>query len=468
MTDVRSPVQNTITFKNSQGDRARGTLMKLTRTSIVMEVYNPYSIVQLSEVLEEVTIYRGPQTIYSGKGVVSNLVNTGLMLIVSATLVDNWENLTELDEEQTLGMEAEKFVSGWSNAQQLYSGYQLIVGKLRSFLYELNLWMDQIGLIEDNGDTQSEESRKQLEQLVQPILPKIQEMFTEFEMEAKEIKDEELMTHKLYAQHDLHPLLMRSPFVHRTFTKPLGYAGDYEMVNMMLRDGWEGPTGYAKIVNYFHILRGPAEAHRNRISILVQKLEELAKKGAESGKRLKVLNIACGPAAEIQTLVEKSELSEFLEFTLLDFNDLTLGYTRQKLKDISEKSKRDLNVNYIQASVHELLKSVHLEKLELGEDEHDMVYCAGLFDYLSDRVCTRLLRLFYRLIKPQGRVLVTNVDPSNSSTYLMEHLLEWYLIYRDQDHLSRMVKGLGEQVTYADETGMNVFLEILKPETLND
>ena len=194
----------------------------------------------------------------------------------------------------------------------------------------------------------------------------------------------------------------------------------------------------------------------------------MAKKGAESGKRLKVLNIACGPAAEIQTLVAKSELSEFLEFTLLDFNDLTLGYTRQKLKEICEKSKRDVNVNYIQASVHELLKSVHLEKLELGEDEHDMVYCAGLFDYLSDRVCTRLLRLFYRLIKPEGRVLVTNVDPSNTSTFLMEHLLEWYLIYRDQDHLSRMVKGLGEQVTYADETGMNVFLEIKKPEVVDD
>ena len=30
------------------------------------------------------------------------------------------------------------------------------------------------------------------------------------------------------------------PFAYRAYTKPLGYAGDYEVVNMMMRDPYEG------------------------------------------------------------------------------------------------------------------------------------------------------------------------------------------------------------------------------------
>ena len=87
-TTKRSSLQSPVTFRNSQGDPARGTLLKLERSSVVLEVYNPYSIVQLSEVLQELTIRRGEDIIYQGRAVVSNLVNTGLMLIVSVTLVD--------------------------------------------------------------------------------------------------------------------------------------------------------------------------------------------------------------------------------------------------------------------------------------------------------------------------------------------------------------------------------------------
>ena len=42
--------------------------------------------------------------------------------------------------------------------------------------------------------------------------------------------------HEAYLRRHLHPLLLCSPFAYRTYQKPLGYAGDYEMVNMIVRD----------------------------------------------------------------------------------------------------------------------------------------------------------------------------------------------------------------------------------------
>ncbi len=45
----------------------------------------------------------------------------------------------------------------------------------------------------------------------------------------------------------------------------------------------------------------------------------------------------------------------------------------------------------------------------------------------------------------------------------MEHLLEWYLIYRDEAELLSLAPKGSEGEVFADETGVNVFLTIRKP-----
>jgi extracellular factor (EF) 3-hydroxypalmitic acid methyl ester biosynthesis protein len=80
------PIDPVITFRNSQGETVRGTLANVQRRSLVMEVYNPYSIVQISEVLSELTIRSGDKNIYQGKAVVVTLMNTGLIALVSVML----------------------------------------------------------------------------------------------------------------------------------------------------------------------------------------------------------------------------------------------------------------------------------------------------------------------------------------------------------------------------------------------
>ena len=60
------------------------------------------------------------------------------------------------------------------------------------------------------------------------------------------------VAHRNFAQTALHPLLLRAPFVYRTFAKPLGYAGDYEMVNQILADPRQGSSTYFQIVNVFN------------------------------------------------------------------------------------------------------------------------------------------------------------------------------------------------------------------------
>ncbi|MEG1118298.1 MAG: SAM-dependent methyltransferase, partial [Janthinobacterium sp.] len=94
----------------------------------------------------------------------------------------------------------------------------------------------------------------------------------------------------------------------------------------------------------------------------------------------------------------------------------------------------------------------------------DAVYCAGLFDYLSDKVCARLLMHFASRVGPGGRLLVTNVHANNPGKFGMEHLLEWHLIYRNEEGLSALLPEHAiDPLIYVDATGVNVFAEVSIP-----
>src|SRR5690625_4401290 len=109
-----------IAFTNSQDIRARGSLVRASRSTLIFEVYNPYSIVQLSEVLHDLEIRNNDRVIYKGRAVVSGLVNTGLMLIVSASLLDHWSELIGLagDSESILA-ELKYLTDDWTRNKQI-------------------------------------------------------------------------------------------------------------------------------------------------------------------------------------------------------------------------------------------------------------------------------------------------------------------------------------------------------------
>jgi len=132
-----------VRFRNSASIEARGSLVRLSRQQVVFEVYNPYSIVQLSEVLTEVRIMQGERETYQGRAVVTGLLNTGLMLIVSASLVDPWSDLKGLVPGDILRSYVHDFVADWdASVARLHSDFRLCVGNLGNYLQELRRWLD--------------------------------------------------------------------------------------------------------------------------------------------------------------------------------------------------------------------------------------------------------------------------------------------------------------------------------------
>jgi extracellular factor (EF) 3-hydroxypalmitic acid methyl ester biosynthesis protein len=453
-----------VSFRNAEGEAARGTIVNLQRKSLVMEVYNPYSIVQVSEVLSELTVRFRSNVAYLGKAVVISLVNTGLTAIVSVTLIDEWRELNDVVVVPgAVGAEAQAFVEDWTKRFQIRRDYQIVVNEMRAYLSDVARWVEQVDLSESLPKMDGQLRPDVFYELFDPLMKKMNAYLARLNAESYLIEDELAPAHHSFAQSALHPLLLRAPFVFRTFTKPLGYAGDYQMVNQILDDPRQGPSTYFQMVNAACLQNILAVAHRNRIDMLVDFLNKLADAAQLAGKTFRVMNVGCGPAIEIQRFLQSYPHPEVLSFELVDFSEETLAWTRKKLSPIVAQIGKPVVINYVHDSVHKLLKR-RIDPASDSAREFDAVYCAGLFDYLSDKVCSRLTAHFAARTCHGGKILVTNVHSNDSTKFFMEHLLEWYLIYRDAAILEPLLPAQSNsRKIYVDTTGMNIFAEAIIP-----
>jgi extracellular factor (EF) 3-hydroxypalmitic acid methyl ester biosynthesis protein len=304
-----------------------------------------------------------------------------------------------------------------------------------------------------------------IQKLEAPVVPVVMPLMRRFENIAQEIPPEIQPIHRSYIKRQLHPLVLCAPFVYRTFAKPLGYAGDYEMVSMMLRDPYEGSTAFAKLINKLYLEIPPVIAHRNRIVYLVEQLTRETERVAAAGRRIKIFNLGCGPAQEVQNFLATQSVSDQADFTLLDFNDETLDNTSRVMDEQRSRYGRQTNIQFIKRSVNQVLKEASKGSVA-DRQQYDLVYCAGLFDYLSDRICRRLLEIFYDMVAPGGLLIATNVHPSNPWRNWMEYLAEWHLVYRDEAQFLALAPATAPPHLVnvkAEATGVNIFLEVRKP-----
>lgn len=466
--------ESLIVCRNSQGTQLRATLMRMTRYLVTFEVYNPYSILQLSEVLNDFEIVINSRKVYSGRAIVSSIVNTGLVLVCEASLDDeSWldvEFLSPAMQVERLSEDFARLMKDWSKLEAVSPDLKVLVSDIETLLTDLQRWTEQLE-IAVRSSPPPDRARNEvqiIEKLNSMVLPVVAEQFKKFEALTGAVAEEAASIHRAYCRRQLHPLVMCSPFIHRTFEKPLGYAGDYEMVNMILRDPKEGASIFAKVVNTFFVQSPPAVAHCNRITYLTQMLSNETRRRVKASKTARIFNLGCGPAREVQDFLASDDLCERADFTLLDFNEETLEQTSKLLGNLQARHRRSTPIRMIQRSVNQILREgPRIGDLDESPQLYDVVYCAGLFDYLSDRICQRLLGTFYEMLAPGGLLVATNVDSSNPIRNIMEYVMEWHLVYRTDEELAGLApKGADPSsvTVHKDETGVNIFLEVRKPD----
>ncbi len=278
-----------------------------------------------------------------------------------------------------------------------------------------------------------------------------------------DVKDEIYKKYLTYFQNELNEYLFLSPFINRIYYKPLGYAGDYEMMNMIYANIPRGESLFAKILDKYTLEIPVAQANRNRIPYMLGKIKTIGKKVLEKKDRIKIASIACGPCLEIQELLKKEEISNYIDFTLLDSSNDALLSAKNKLEEIKKEYHRETTFKFINESIYPLIKNKEFQNML--DDNQDIIYSLGLFEYLSDITVTRLIKVLYNKISDDGVLIVGNYDDKNKNKSYMELGGEWFLFYREPNKMISFTKDLSScQASVEDdkEIEFNTFLNIKK------
>jgi extracellular factor (EF) 3-hydroxypalmitic acid methyl ester biosynthesis protein len=463
-----------VVFDNGQGPEV-GKLLRAAQNVAVFEMYNPTAVLQVSEVFQDFQILMKSRTVYAGRAVVHHLINTGLGIVCEVSLDDTWVNggLVELvPETESVQAGFVDFLEAWRRTYRVLPEYKVVMTDLQSFMLDLRNWVEQVDL-SLSGRSGSELDachREMVARLSGPVGRALDTMVERFEGIVEGLTDEARPAHKVFLQRQLHPLILCSPFAHRAYSKPLGYAGDYRMVSMIAGDPCEGPSLFAKLINVWFLGQPPAQAHRNRLEVLMRHLRSESIRVSRWGRPARFYSLGCGPAFEVQRFLGEARMGHEPEFTLVDFNEETLEYAGSALSKVQRQHGRRASIRLLKKSVIQLLKEAARTNGERSGEEYDVVYCAGLFDYLTDEVCRRLMTVLYQMVAPGGLLLVTNVDASLNASkgfrHSMEYMLDWNLVFRGGRELEALATELGPGLRVAavsDVTGVNNFLEVRKP-----
>ena len=457
--------------RTNQGLEIQAPLIHLTRYQAVFELPGTVSpLLRLSESLDDFRILAGGRTVYRGRAIIRSLVNRDSGLVCQVGLDEFWLEpdaaAAGVSPGSAGGIKA--FFKEWQKTHHIRPEFKVAVSDLQTFLYELRLWLGQLEwTLPMTGQDERESAGRDLCGQIGPsILPVLSGLFENFENALIDVEDEVQPMHHAFGRRQLHPLLLCSPFFHRVFSKPLGHAGDYEMVNMIVRDPLEGGSLYAKLLNHWFLNQAPAQAHRNRINYLTGRLVEESARfdGLRSG--LRVLNLGCGPAHELQRFLHESPPPHHAAFTLLDFNTETLTHARTVLEKVGRANHCHPALNFEKRSVHQLIKESAQTHPPPGQEKYDLIYCAGLFDYLTDAVCHKLNNFCYNQLNPGGILITTNVEGGNPRRLTMDYLMDWPLNYRTGREFAALRPELAPEEScrlQTDDTGVNLYFEARKP-----
>jgi SAM-dependent methyltransferase len=252
-----------------------------------------------------------------------------------------------------------------------------------------------------------------------------------------------------YYRYRLGKFIFQSPFTKRSFEKPKGYAGDFEMMNQIYRNDFFANSLFGGCMEAAVSLHEEPTAVRNRVKYLSEKIASAClKKGSVS-----ILAVASGPAEEIKATISRLSNEDLarINFTLLDQDEDALRYAQKNIKEQLVKENKELKVNLLSMDVKDLITSGL-------SDEFDLIYSAGLFDYFSDPVASRACKALFRSLKPLGKMVIGNFNADAPNTFGMLALFDWFLILRNEKDLARIFSVPGSKLSVEREPkNVNLF-----------
>ena len=267
---------------------------------------------------------------------------------------------------------------------------------------------------------------------------------------------------KEYTQVQLTPELLCGPLWQQAHSKPLGYPGDYMVMDYIYDGRARGDSPFGCIAHGLGINIGQFVVKRK--DLLREAIAEAVARRQGPGS-VSVVSLGAGPAREVVELARASRTgARAVAFVLVDQDGDALKFAGHAVSSALAacEAGSQIRIEPRQVSVLRLLREIEPAGFV---PEADMIYSAGLFDYFSDRTCRILTHRLYDALRPGGSLLLGNMKAGTDMVWPLELIADWSLNYRTAENILSWADGLkGAEISLRTEaTGYDYMLGVRKP-----
>lgn len=266
---------------------------------------------------------------------------------------------------------------------------------------------------------------------------------------------------KRYTELVLTPDFMPGAIWRRSYEKPLGYPGDFEIMRMVYEWQREGETAYQKLIHRIGL--DVAECIATRMVVMREIIAKtVLERSGRDRKAAHITSIGCGPAREVSDYLSIREIPGAVQFTLIDQDHDALAHAYETTYSHVMRLNGKAAVNCLHAAFNQLFDTKELfGKLA----KQDLIYTVGLVDYLKPRRAELWISSLFDFLAPGGKLVVSNMRKTEmSNLWPMEFICDWTVLYRTEDEMKQLAAKLpaSKVETALDSTGRVVFLIIEK------
>jgi len=296
----------------------------------------------------------------------------------------------------------------------------------------------------DNFDKVNKNQQKQIDFIEtnkKEIFTKLDTYFNKVWAIIKDFERDKYIVHQSYYQRVLGYLLLELIETNRhVYQKPLGYPGDFIMMNYIYdyhKGNYLGNSAYEKLINNYTCNIPISCSNIRRKDFLKKIIIEALEKSSDT----KILSFACGPARELLELLREGKINKLLVFKCLDPEKKALDYISTEINKIELSKKMMLSIEYLYRDIASIIRDKNLKKSLQGQD---LIYAFGIFDYLSEKMASRLTKELYELLQYGGKLVIFNASSKNNSYRAYYELLgEWNMVHRTEEQMLSWTKDIG-------------------------
>jgi len=226
-------------------------------------------------------------------------------------------------------------------------------------------------------------------------------------------------------QHPIKDLVHSDPFTRHAYSKPRGYPGDAELLDFIYEaKSLATDQSIGNHISVYTTNAAAPRAVRNRRDVIANLVDTLAEQLQHPPR---VLSVACGHLREAghSKALAAGKVTEWLA---IDQDETSL--------DVIKRDFGHLAITTRHGSVKQILVR------GLNDWGFDLIYAAGLFDYLSQPVGRRLCDVLFAALNPGGQLLVPNFSPGIKDAGYMEAFMDWFLTYRTETQVRDLTFGI--------------------------